>query len=405
MAEHGAARYKGRFGALLLAALGICRIMIRHSPRSPKTVNPLEILPNSRIVDDADNSPNQKLIEIHPADCENILKNRNNRNRPLRRHTVARFVEDMRNERFRTSTHQALSFDTNGNLLDGQHRLSAIAQLKKTFVLRVWFNRDPEDFAVIDTGVARLASDNLHHFGVPRSKIVAPGIKNILLFKQHPNRTWTNMAMPSNVAIAEFYSDNQSVIDKISSIVQEAATRHRLLNRTGLLVTCFLALETGYTEMEVSGFCRDLSIGAGLAEDSPVLAYRSYLFNCSQRGASERNLQQHSIACMIKVWNYCQKGERLKLFKAPPLVPMPTIELPPQKNTAKLSQKLRFEVLQRDGFTCQACGAKAVDGAILEVDHILPRARGGSNDPLNLQTLCSHCNGGKSDQVVDDFIF
>lgn len=221
---------------------------------TPKPMDSFQVLPNSRVVDDIDNSPNQKLIEIHPADCEDVLKHRNHKNRPIRKHTVARFLEDMKNDRFKALTHQSLSFDVNGNLLDGQHRLSAIAQLKKSFVLRVWFNRDPEDFAVIDTGVARLASDNLHHLGVPRPKIAAPGIKNILLFKQSPGKIWTSMAMPSNTAIADFYCENQSVVDKISTIVQEASSRHRLLNRTGLFVTCFLALEAGYTEMEVAGF-------------------------------------------------------------------------------------------------------------------------------------------------------
>ena len=364
-----------------------------------------QLLPNSKIVDDIDNSPNQKLIEIHPADCENILAYRNKKNRPIRKHTVDRFAEDMRNERFKASTHQALSFDTSGNLLDGQHRLSAIAQLKKSFVLRVWINQDPENFAVIDTGVARMASDNLHHLGVPRPQIVAPGIKNVLLFKQHPNKIWVSMAMPSHSAIAEFYLSNQAVADKISAMVQEASVRYKPLNRTGLFVVCFLALEACYSEMEVAGFCRDLSVGAGLAENSPILSYRNYLFNCSQRGVSERHLQQHSIACLIKTWNYFYKGESLKQFKPPCLAPMPVLELPRARNQLKLSKSVRFNVLKRDNHTCQSCGARALDGAILEVDHIVPRSKGGSNDESNLQTLCSHCNSGKSDKTEDEFMF
>jgi hypothetical protein len=62
---------------------------------------------------------------------------------------------------------------------------------------------------------------------------------------------------------------------------------------------------------------------------------------------------------------------------------------------AGLSQSLRFTILKRDGYRCQLCGASASKGARLEVDHKQPRARGGSDDPENLWTLCFDCNRGK----------
>lgn len=62
---------------------------------------------------------------------------------------------------------------------------------------------------------------------------------------------------------------------------------------------------------------------------------------------------------------------------------------------AKLSPKLRFEVLSRDSFTCQACGRSREHGVVLHVDHITAIARGGRTEKGNLQTLCSECNLGK----------
>lgn len=66
-----------------------------------------------------------------------------------------------------------------------------------------------------------------------------------------------------------------------------------------------------------------------------------------------------------------------------------------------LSKRIRFEVFKRDSFTCQYCGRKAPD-VILEVDHIQPVAKAGSNDLLNLVASCSACNSGKSDKTLDD---
>lgn len=58
---------------------------------------------------------------------------------------------------------------------------------------------------------------------------------------------------------------------------------------------------------------------------------------------------------------------------------------------------LRYQILLRDNSTCQCCGAKATDGIRLHVDHIKPVSKGGANVEENLQTLCSDCNLGKSD--------
>lgn len=54
----------------------------------------------------------------------------------------------------------------------------------------------------------------------------------------------------------------------------------------------------------------------------------------------------------------------------------------------------RFEVFKRDGFTCQYCGGHPPDKT-LEVDHIVPVCKGGTDDIHNLITSCFDCNRGK----------
>lgn len=64
-----------------------------------------------------------------------------------------------------------------------------------------------------------------------------------------------------------------------------------------------------------------------------------------------------------------------------------------------LSDSLRYDVLKRDNFTCQICGASSKkDGVKLEVDHIFPISKGGKTEMSNLQTLCERCNRGKSNK-------
>lgn len=66
-----------------------------------------------------------------------------------------------------------------------------------------------------------------------------------------------------------------------------------------------------------------------------------------------------------------------------------------------ISKKLRFEVFKRDSFTCQYCGKSAPE-VILEVDHIIPVARGGENDIFNLVAACKECNLGKGCRKLSD---
>jgi rubredoxin len=63
-----------------------------------------------------------------------------------------------------------------------------------------------------------------------------------------------------------------------------------------------------------------------------------------------------------------------------------------------IKPSLRFEILKRDNYRCQMCGVTAKDGATLEIDHIHPVSKGGTNEPDNLQVLCRECNAGKGAQ-------
>jgi hypothetical protein len=68
----------------------------------------------------------------------------------------------------------------------------------------------------------------------------------------------------------------------------------------------------------------------------------------------------------------------------------------PRRRRSPLSVSARWRVLMRDGFRCKGCGRSGHDAGVkLEVDHIKPVSRGGSDSLRNLRTLCFECNRGK----------
>lgn len=69
-----------------------------------------------------------------------------------------------------------------------------------------------------------------------------------------------------------------------------------------------------------------------------------------------------------------------------------------------MNDDIRYNVLKRDNYSCQICGATAKDGAKLHVDHIIPVSKGEKTVMNNLQTLCERCNIGKSNKTENDDI-
>jgi ATP adenylyltransferase len=67
-----------------------------------------------------------------------------------------------------------------------------------------------------------------------------------------------------------------------------------------------------------------------------------------------------------------------------------------------IPDSLRFLVLKAAGGRCQLCGILAKERPI-DVDHIIPRSRGGKTELANLQALCSKCNRSKRNQDETDF--
>jgi len=67
-----------------------------------------------------------------------------------------------------------------------------------------------------------------------------------------------------------------------------------------------------------------------------------------------------------------------------------------------ISRETRARVLERDGYTCQSCGAEAGQEhpetpgkkTLLQIGHVLDKSKGGSDDEGNLRTQCSLCNQG-----------
>lgn len=84
------------------------------------------------------------------------------------------------------------------------------------------------------------------------------------------------------------------------------------------------------------------------------------------------------------------------------LKPVPAFE-------RSISKETRAFVLDRNGFTCQMCGAAAGEPhpydagrkTRLHIGHIIDKSMGGTDEPSNLRAICSVCNEGASNLTLN----
>lgn len=79
----------------------------------------------------------------------------------------------------------------------------------------------------------------------------------------------------------------------------------------------------------------------------------------------------------------------------------PAKSAPPRDEWPRVRRRARRDrsrVLQRDGFACRYCGARANP---MTIDHVLPISKGGTNDLRNLVSCCMSCNSRKGPRTPE----
>lgn len=60
--------------------------------------------------------------------------------------------------------------------------------------------------------------------------------------------------------------------------------------------------------------------------------------------------------------------------------------------------RIRLQALKRDHYLCQPCLRAGRFTEAKAVDHIKPKAKGGTDDLTNLQSICNPCHSDKTAQ-------
>lgn len=138
---------------------------------------------------------NAYVVDVTPAIAEAWLAN-NNHNRNFNHKEVETYLRILKSGKWRR-THQAVAFDRNDILLDGQHRLRAIILSGMTVPVLVVINEDPENHEAIDCGKKRTPLDamklELHDSRISQKHIIV--LRAMLSGRFCIKQGWSNIEL------------------------------------------------------------------------------------------------------------------------------------------------------------------------------------------------------------------
>lgn len=249
-----------------------------------------------------------KIEKITPAQAKEYL-NQNINNRKLRKTVVARYVKDMVNGDWQPGT-STIVFNGDGTLIDGQHRLAAVAESGVTIEMIVTRNAPSAAREAIDTGLKRSLKDLLDREGETGTVALASAIRkdwrwaNGLIFN-----TKAGYTTASNAALLRHLDHNPGLRVAVplawrfqSELGVPASVGGPFLHRIRMIDAA-----------EATVFTDEVTMGENIAKGQASFATRSWLKNQRYRGRVEGGKPSTDIilAYLIKGWNAWVRGEEV----------------------------------------------------------------------------------------------
>lgn len=250
--------------------------------------------------------PTPIIIEITPALAREMLKRNKEHQRCRRVMKVIQFMGDMRAANW-LLTGQGLSFDREGYLCDGQHRLLACINAKKPFRTLAVFGCDPKAFARVDTGRSRSPGDILHIAGVPNAVVAAAIIRWIHAYKAEtitPGRTGA-VASLSPEAILSYYTEHPDVRERIVEKITLVSNTRLTAPSLGV---AFYTLFHRKNKAAAREFIGKVYGGADIFDKlDPAYAARTALL--ADRRKIRRLTQPQRAYILVRAWNAMRTNE------------------------------------------------------------------------------------------------
>lgn len=249
-------------------------------------------------------------------------------NRNIRDGRVRNYAVDMLTGNW-PETGETVKYDTNGDVVDGQHRLLGVllATGKETIrlgakeykpdpTLKVWLTivngLDPKAQRAIDIGAPRSLADTLHlEYGETDTNVLAAVIRIIHSWESGYRKQIAKRELATNATLLGFFEKHRDTLVTLTNQVR--AERKHIKLAPSVLALCHYVLEDRDADDAEEFFAR-LADGQGMFKGDPIYELRERLDDLErERGAGHRYIA-YTLALVFKAWNAYRMNEKINIL-------------------------------------------------------------------------------------------
>jgi hypothetical protein len=242
-----------------------------------------------------------ELRLVTPDVATEMLK-RNGGNRPLNVRHSKKLAADMTAGRWLFDG-SPISFNTKGQLINGQHRLEGIKLSGTSQYFLILHGLDSESFKVMDTGRNRSAADVLNIEGMElNSQMIVAALRMLMYYKDFQCFE-SREKIYTNSEILEFAKENEKQIKESFEFM--AKFKRPFISRP-LSIALHAVFSSKNLEM-ADAFMAKFCNGLDLKEGSPIYAARNKVI--VENNSKMRAKSNDRAAYIIKAWNLFREGK------------------------------------------------------------------------------------------------
>jgi len=259
------------------------------------------------------NTPIVSFVNVSSEVAERWLAH-NVHNRPISETGVLRYQDDMENGRFKM-TGEPIQFSKTGVLLNGQNRLTALANCvpPMSIVMVVVRGLDDDVQFVMDQGIKRTPGQQLGLMGVKNAAQIGSAARLTMVWES--GLLFGELSARRSISTAkveEWVSSHQDLVDLFNQGLA------RLTRTTGAMpaVAGAMAIRGLQIDAEATiGFFHLLNSRTNLPKGSPILALDNRLRRI--RVERFRTEQREQLAFFVMAWNSWMRGETVTRLQMP----------------------------------------------------------------------------------------
>ena len=245
--------------------------------------------------------------EITPPIAREYLKKNKPNNRKMSQSIVRGYRADMLSGNFKL-TGEPIQFDVMDTLVNGQHRLEALAGIEdETFSVTMLVVRNvPEDaFRYMDNGCRRTVAQVAQIENIPYAATVASVGRLLYIMEHHGAQYLKGGKNPTRIQILDYVRNNHELIQRAAQVAD--GCRDLVMQSVAGTCFCLFYKRSGPSAEE---FFERLRTGVNLTETDPVYHLRQRLIaNRARRGKLAQN---DLIALFILTWKAFLNGRPMK---------------------------------------------------------------------------------------------